>query len=187
LTTLWRRAGAGFLAEVEPGAVALKSFYSESLKDTLTTASAEGLAWAADPANGYKLLQIEGYCSTAKPAASGGAAAELQLVQYWSASRNDSFLVPVGSVDERNALSTHYVKKWTECFAGNVIITSSSPNSHLVLTSSSPHPHLVLTSSSPHPHPILTSSCQQPPRRPRRTAARALTAAGPASGQPVSI
>ena len=73
------------------------------------------LAWAADPAHGYKLLQIEGYCST-KPAGGSGAQA-VELVQYWSAARNDSFIVPVGSSDEATAKRANYIQKWTECYA----------------------------------------------------------------------
>lgn len=36
--------GAAFLSDAGDGLVALKSFYSEALKDTLTTASAEGVS-----------------------------------------------------------------------------------------------------------------------------------------------
>jgi hypothetical protein len=90
--------GAPFLKEAGAGDVPLKSFFSESLQDTLTTASTEGLAWAS--AHGYKFMQIEGYCST--EADPGGAE---ELVQYWSAGRNDSYIVAKGSSDENSAKS----------------------------------------------------------------------------------
>jgi hypothetical protein len=92
--------GAPFLKEAGAGDAPLKSFFSESLQDTLTTASTEGLAWASDPAHGYKFMQIEGYCSA--KADPGGAD---ELVQYWSAGRNDSYIVAKGSSDENSAKS----------------------------------------------------------------------------------
>jgi hypothetical protein len=104
--------GARFLAEAAPGAVPLKSFYSEKLQDTLTVASREGLAWAEDALNGYKFMQIEGYCFPTEPVGGGAA-----MMQYWSAARNDSFLVVVHSSNEATARSAKYVKQRVECWA----------------------------------------------------------------------
>lgn len=104
--------GGVFLAEDGPGTVPLKSYFSEKLQDTLTVASSEGLAWATNPEHGYKFMQIEGYCYSAKTK-DGGAA----LTQYWSAGRNDSFLVVVGSGNEVAAKSAKYQEKWVECWS----------------------------------------------------------------------
>lgn len=102
--------GGDFLAEAVSGTVPLKSFFSEKLQDTLTVASSEGLAWAAEPDHGYKFMQVEGYCFSAD---AGGATA---LTQYWSAGRNDSFLVVAGSGNENAAETAKYEKKWIECW-----------------------------------------------------------------------
>ena len=100
-----------FFAAATAGKLPLKSYWSDALHDTLTTASAAGQAWAAEPANGYKLLQVEGYCeSTPAPGAK-------QLLQYWSAARNDSFLVLAGGSHEATAKAAGYVQKFAECFA----------------------------------------------------------------------
>jgi len=92
-------------------AVALKTFWSATLQDTLTTGSAAGLAWAALPANGYELVRTEGYCSAAS------APSGVELLQYWSAARTDSFLVAKGGSHEKTALSSGYKLKFAEaCF-----------------------------------------------------------------------
>eukprot|EP00729_Bicosta_minor_P008449 gene8449-22095_t len=46
------------------GSLPIKTFWSSKLKDTLTTASEQGLAWAANPDYGYTFMRIEGYCTT---------------------------------------------------------------------------------------------------------------------------
>jgi hypothetical protein len=107
--------------------LALKSFWSPLLNDTLTTASEAGLAFAADPANGYRFLQVEGYCdasnATVRPCvdARGNCTAAdrrtRELAQYWSDANNDSFLVQTGGQDHWGiAQGAHYVRRWTECY-----------------------------------------------------------------------
>eukprot|EP00041_Stephanoeca_diplocostata_P006638 m.90490 g.90490 ORF g.90490 m.90490 type:complete len:629 (+) comp16461_c0_seq2:37-1923(+) len=98
------------------GAVPLKTFWSAKLNDTLTTASPQGLAWAANPENGYAFQRIEGYCSMGSAPTPTGAGQTDTYVQMWSDDRNDSFIVAVGSVHEQQAKDAKYVKKWDECF-----------------------------------------------------------------------
>eukprot|EP00051_Salpingoeca_urceolata_P017548 m.240201 g.240201 ORF g.240201 m.240201 type:complete len:619 (+) comp18986_c1_seq11:169-2025(+) len=95
------------------GALALKTFHSASLKDTLTTASAAGLAWASNASNGYVYLRVEGYCQPSSAAPSGSYAS--RLLTYWSAQRKDSFIVASGSAHEQSALDAGYQLAWDEC------------------------------------------------------------------------
>ena len=89
------------------GLIPLKTYYSATLKDSLTTACAEGLAWAADPSNDYVFQQIEGYCySTASPSAS------TELVTMWSTARTDTYLVASGSSHYDTAKSSGYSQNW---------------------------------------------------------------------------
>ena len=89
-----------------------RTFWSESLNDTLTTASPSGLAWAKDPANGYQFLGTEGYCLSQQPPVPARSPQLLVAVQYtqlWSDDRHDSFLVSVGGSHEATGTSTSKV------------------------------------------------------------------------------
>jgi hypothetical protein len=94
------------------GATALTSYWSDSLQDTLTTAS-------KPPADGgYKSVHVEGYCLEDKPPLSSTLGASTQLLQYWSAARNDSFLVLKGGHWEAVAKQQGYVQRGApECWA----------------------------------------------------------------------
>ena len=87
------------------GLIPLKTFYSSTLRDTLTTASADGLAWAAKPENGYEFVRTECYCSEAQP-----TGPSFKVVTWWSAQRNDTFLVKVGSQHQQDAIGAGYTK-----------------------------------------------------------------------------
>ena len=50
-----------FIAAPGDGVVPLVTYYSATLKDTLTTSSASGYAWAANASNGYVRQRVEGY------------------------------------------------------------------------------------------------------------------------------
>jgi len=113
------------------GSLPVKTFWSSKLKDTLTTASAEGLAWAANPDNGYVFMRIEGYCNAApttttttttsdeylgRAAYLKDQASDIKLVQMWSASRKDSFMVSEGGAHYTTAKGANYNQTWTECY-----------------------------------------------------------------------
>lgn len=95
------------------GGMELKTFWSPVLNDTLTTASPEGLAWAAIPTNGYTLQRVEGNCH-AMPQPGGG-----KLVQMWSGARQDSYLVIEGGSHYQTALQSKYSTNWTECYTSS--------------------------------------------------------------------
>jgi hypothetical protein len=96
--------------QTSSGATPLTTFYSSVLKDTLTTGTPEGLAWAAVPANGYTKMRVEGYCH-AMPQPGGG-----KLVQMWSQARQDSYIVLEGGNHYHTALQSDYTTNWTECY-----------------------------------------------------------------------
>jgi hypothetical protein len=104
------------LPATAPADMTLKTFWSDKLNDTLTTGSAEGLAWAADPLNGYVFQRDEGSCNTVNPGPSSVTSVVSEYVQLWSTDRSDSFLVEVGSPQQKNALSAKYIEKWHECY-----------------------------------------------------------------------
>lgn len=95
------------LGEPLDGLVPAKTFWSASLNDTLTTASAEGLAWAANPANGYVFQRVEGYCSPTPT-----ATCQQELVTMWSNARKDSFLVAKTGEHYNTAVSAGYTTNW---------------------------------------------------------------------------
>ena len=93
----------------------LKRFYSAKLNDSLTTAAAAGLAFAADPANGYVLQSaVEGFCSPT-PLSAG-----IELVQWWSSQRADSFLAPKTGPHADAAAASGYTSNFTECYTAAV-------------------------------------------------------------------
>jgi hypothetical protein len=51
------------------------------------------------------------------------------FVTYWSAERNDSFIVLVGSVNEGNAKGAGYEKVWDECWVVAPQIWTTWPDS----------------------------------------------------------
>jgi len=97
------------------GAIELKTYFSEKYNDTLNVASAQGLAFAADPANGYVFQRVEGYCLPSKPTTGN----VVEYVQMWSDQRKDSFMVGVGSDHQKACVD--YVQKWTECYVAVVV------------------------------------------------------------------
>ena len=95
------------------GLLPLQTFFSEQLNDTLTTASAAGLAWASNPDHGYKYIRTECFCSAEPPIGSPFDT----FVTYWSPQRHDTFLVKTGTIHEHDAISAGYEKGWDECYS----------------------------------------------------------------------
>ncbi len=89
------------------GAVQLQHWYSAERHDSLTFSSAAALAAAKQA--GYKFVRNEGFVFK-KP--TGTAQTELRL--YWSAQRNDHFLVPADTVHEKDALAGGYARQSIE-------------------------------------------------------------------------
>eukprot|EP01065_Artemidia_motanka_P002181 TRINITY_DN11028_c0_g1_i1.p1 TRINITY_DN11028_c0_g1~~TRINITY_DN11028_c0_g1_i1.p1 ORF type:complete len:586 (+),score=99.03 TRINITY_DN11028_c0_g1_i1:71-1828(+) len=93
------------------GAVALKTYYSAALGDSLTTARVVDAALPGVDGN-YSLVRTEGYCYP-----TGGLSRGVAWLQYWNAALNDSFLVPQGSSHERAAMVAGYVSTGVECYS----------------------------------------------------------------------
>jgi hypothetical protein len=91
------------------GGAPLQHWYSAARKDSFTFASASALA-SAKEAN-YTFVRMEGYVH---PKATGAAQTPLRL--YWSAGRNDHFLVAANSQHEKDALQGGYRLVSTEGF-----------------------------------------------------------------------
>lgn len=91
------------------GGVPLQHWYSAARKDSFTFSSASALA-SAKAAN-YTFVRTEGFVF---PQSTGAAQTPLRL--YWSAGRNDHFLVAANSQHEKDALDGGYTLVSTEGF-----------------------------------------------------------------------
>ena len=90
-----------------PGTVRLQHWHSAARGDSLTCSSAAALA-SAKQAN-YTYVRDEGFVY-----AKATGAAQTPLVLYYSAGRQDHFLVAANSVHEKDALQVGYVKQSVE-------------------------------------------------------------------------
>jgi hypothetical protein len=117
-----------FIAAPGDGVVVpLVTYYSATLKDTLTTSSASGYAWAANASNGYVRQRVEGYCLAAAPPAPSPSSPFMlvQYVQMWSAERGDTFLVAKDSAHYDVATDAKYAEAFAECW----VVVSTVPGS----------------------------------------------------------
>jgi hypothetical protein len=111
----------------DKGVVELKTFYKASIADTLTVASAAGLAYANS--NGYTYVRSEGFawadetsCKAAPPIDNSCA----PMLQYYSSARNDNFLANT-AVHVNIAKHAKYVMLRTEAFCKGPVPPPTPP------------------------------------------------------------
>jgi hypothetical protein len=110
------------------GSVELKTFFKESIADTLTVASEAGLAYAKS--NNYTFVRSEGFgwvdaasCNAAPPTDSPC----LPMLQYYSTNRNDNFLAVTASHVSAATYSKYKLLRTEGYCKGNLSPPTPSP------------------------------------------------------------